>query len=98
MNNIINEFSDLWNIWLNSDLIKLTACSCSVIYTIYNINKMLTDEKYTKRPMLCYVSTFTLSSITSPYMGAIIGYCAPISFPIILLYNHYPLIKKNIKG
>lgn len=88
---------ELLNSWYYSDLSKCTIIFTSIVYTIYNINKMITDEKYSKRPMICYVSTFALTSITSPYIGAAIGALAPISFPIILGINHYPIFMKKIK-
>lgn len=94
MSDIIDR---LLSSYYNSNLSIYVTIFSSVIYTLYNINMMITNENYIKRPLLCYMSTFSLTCITSPYIGGAIGYFAPISFPIILGINHYPLIKKKIK-
>lgn len=91
-------FVSFWEKWFESDLNKCITLLSATIFTVNNMYKLINDEKYSKRPMVCYVTTFTLTMVSSPYIGAFIGYFGPISFPIILGINHYPILMKKYKS
>ncbi len=91
MNNIFNELLELWSLWDNSNLQHNVICFSTIAYTLYILNDLITNEKYYKRPMICYMSNFTLQMTISPIIGCIIGKFAPITFPFILGISHYPL-------